>query len=69
MNWECCARCATRLSKWIAHPVDKDDMAERLTGLREIFGRSLAPVRATSRRRCPLPQNARLKKASRRYSA
>jgi len=40
--------CAMRdaLIKMDSHPVDKDDVAERLTGLREIFGRSLAPVRA-----------------------
>jgi len=29
-----------------SHPVDKDEMAERLKGMREIFGRSLAPTRA-----------------------
>ena len=28
-----------------ANPVDKDDMAERLQSLREVFGRSLSPVR------------------------
>jgi N-acetylneuraminate synthase len=29
-----------------SHPVDKDAMAERLLEMREIFGKSLAPVRA-----------------------
>ena len=40
--------CAMRdaLVKMDCHPVDKDDMANQLTGLREIFGRSLAPVQA-----------------------
>jgi N,N'-diacetyllegionaminate synthase len=31
-----------------AHPVDKDDMAKRLRGLRKTFGRSLAPTRPLS---------------------
>ena len=40
--------CAMRdaLVKMDCHPVDKDDMANQLTGSREIFGRSLAPVQA-----------------------
>ncbi len=29
-----------------ANPVDKDEMAERLQGLRDVFGKSLAPVSA-----------------------
>jgi N-acetylneuraminate synthase len=29
-----------------SHPVDKDEMADRLPGMREIFGRSLALIRA-----------------------
>jgi N,N'-diacetyllegionaminate synthase len=33
------------LSRMDAHPVDKDAMAEQLLGMREIFGKSLAPVR------------------------
>jgi N,N'-diacetyllegionaminate synthase len=31
-----------------SHPVDKDEMAKRLNGLRETFGRSLAPSRPLS---------------------
>jgi N,N'-diacetyllegionaminate synthase len=34
------------LTKMDSHPVDKDEMAERLQELREIFGKSLAPIRA-----------------------
>lgn len=37
-----------------ANPVDKDEMAERLQGLREVFGRSLAPV-------SPIPAGAALR--------
>ena len=37
-----------------AHPVDKDAMAEKLNGLREMFGKSLAPV-------APLPAGSVLK--------
>jgi N,N'-diacetyllegionaminate synthase len=32
------------LSTMESHPVDKDAMAERLLGMREIFGKSLAPL-------------------------
>jgi N-acetylneuraminate synthase len=40
--------CAMRdaLTAMDSHPVDKDEMAERMQPLRDIFGRSLAPVRA-----------------------
>jgi N-acetylneuraminate synthase len=40
--------CAMRdaLSIMDTHPVDKDKTAERLQGMRETFGRSLAPIRA-----------------------
>ena len=37
-----------------SHPVDKDDMAEKLLGMREIFGKSLAPI-------CSLPAGTVLK--------
>ena len=50
------------LVKMDAHPVDKDDMAERLTNLREIFGRSVAPVRPLSAGAVLCPQMLVLKK-------
>lgn len=34
------------LSTMDSHPVDKDAMAEKLLGTREVFGKSLAPARA-----------------------
>ena len=39
--------CAMRdaVGKMNAHPVDKDAMARRLQPMRNIFGRSLAPIR------------------------
>jgi N,N'-diacetyllegionaminate synthase len=36
------------LRKMDSHPVDKDAMAEKLLGMREVFSKSLAPI-------CPLP--------------
>lgn len=58
--------CAMRnaLSTMDSHPVDKDTMAERLQGLREIFGRSLAPVRAIPAGAVLTPEMLTMKKPS-----
>jgi N-acetylneuraminate synthase len=42
------SRMRDALSTMDGHPVDKDEMAEKLLGMRDIFGKSLAPI-------CPLP--------------
>ena len=51
-----------------ANPVDKDEMAERLQGLREIFGRSLAPVSPIPAGAALRPEMLTMKEAGRRHS-
>ena len=52
------AACGTPWRSWMQTPVDKDEMAERLQGLREMFGKSLAPVSPNSRRCGSAPRHA-----------
>jgi hypothetical protein len=57
-----------------ANPVNKDEMAERLQDLREVFGKSLAPLRSRAPQvnSCwydPQPGNADAEKAGWRHPA